>query len=653
MRLHRLRDVPVSIKVFLAPGLTLCALLLLAVVAFIQLQDGKRRVHDLSEGAFETFRLTAAAKNAASELQVRLLDAILVSATEVDKGRVTPRIALVEQASQRAHFHFDALANWLGVAAPTAKKLRDQLNNYLDSVSEVLHIARDDPASAWIIVNEVRRGFAQLEDELEQFQSNANELRQTASRQAITDARLAGSVFLWLVILTVAFSKAVTLIAARSITRPIARLTHAMSDLAAGKLDTSVPELDRADEMGSIAAAMQVFKDGLKQAAQLNAEREVARARELRRFRQLADATFEGIVIHQRGRILEVNAALCELLGYPDPAALRGAHVLRFVPRAARAQVRRMLYQSPKETSELDIVHADGAKLPVEVLSRPFQYDQEEVVLTALRDLSERKKAEAQIRRLAFHDALTGLPNRYLLNDRLSQALEMAARTGNQVAVLCLDLDRFKFVNDLFGHDCGDQVLKEVASRLSAAVRECDTVTRLGGDEFAIVQVLVKEQRQRAVLAERVTESLSAPYRIGDQPVEIGVSIGIACSPDHGKTVTTLLKNGDIALYRAKASGRHQFRFFEAEMDVQLRERRSLEHDLRQAVLRRDFILHYQPLYGCSQRNLEGFEALLRWSHPVRGAVSPEDFIPVAEECGLIMQLGYWVLETACLEAVT
>ena len=402
-----------------------------------------------------------------------------------------------------------------------------------------------------------------------------------------------------------------------------------------------------------MAAAMQVFKEGLNCEATLRAENELVRARELRRFRQLADATFEGIVIHKAGRILEVNAALCNLLGYAGPAALRGAHVLRFVPAASRSLVRQMLGKLSSELSELNIVTAAGTELPVEVLSRPIVYDQDGVVLTAIRDLSERKKAEAQILELAFHDALTGLPNRYLLNDRLTQALEQASHSGKQVAVFCVDLDRFKYVNDVLGHDCGDHLLQAVAHRLVAAVRASDTVARLGGDEFAIVQAAVEEPQQCAGLAERVLKDLSQPYMIGEQRIEISASIGIAHYPEHGESKSTLMKNGDIALYRAKAGGRDQYQFFSPEMDEQLRERSSLEQDLRQAFARHEFILYYQPLFSCALSRLEGFEALLRWTRPDHGIVSPELFIPTAEECGLIIPLGYWVLEAACAEAAT
>lgn len=289
MPFRALKDIPIALKVFLAPGLTLCALLLLAGVAFVDLQNAKRHVRELSEGAFETYRLAVAAKDAASEAQVRMLDTILVSATEVDKARVIPRLDVAEKSLERVRLQFDTLYDWIGPASPEAVRLRGSLQAYLMPLGEILHIVRDDPASAWIIVNEVRMSFAQLNEDLTRFQARADALRRSSSQQAVDDAAEAGSIFILIVIVTVGFSVFTTVVAAHSITTPIIRLTRAMSDLAGGNLEVSVPDVHRRDEVGSMAAAMQVFKDGLIEANRLRAEREVARARELERVRQLAE----------------------------------------------------------------------------------------------------------------------------------------------------------------------------------------------------------------------------------------------------------------------------------------------------------------------------------------------------------------------------
>jgi PAS domain S-box-containing protein len=228
--------------------------------------------------------------------------------------------------------------------------------------------------------------------------------------------------------------------------QPIARMTEAMRRLAQREMGVAVPGITRGDEIGSMAGAVRVFRDTLIEVTHVDAERETARLRELHHLQQFADATFEGIIIHRDGVIVCANTAYCKMHGQLDADTLRGRSVLDFVAPASLDKVRNRLRPSTQISGEIDIVRADGTLLPVEVLSRPFDYDGRAATLSAVRDLSERRQAEAKFRQLAFHDGLTGLPNRCLLNDRLAQALELSARTGSRLAVLCLDLDRFKVV---------------------------------------------------------------------------------------------------------------------------------------------------------------------------------------------------------------
>ncbi len=265
-------------------------------------------------------------------------------------------------------------------------------------------------------------------------------------------------------------------------------------------------------------------------------------------------------------------------------------------------------------------------------------------------DVTERLKAERQISFMARHDTLTRLPNRMFFAERVDDALKRLGR-GEGFAVLCLDLDRFKQVNDSLGHPAGDELLRQAAARLEACVREVDTVCRLGGDEFAIVQCGIARDEDAAVLAKRVIAAMGEPMHIDGRPVSVGVSVGVAMAPRDGTSRLTLMKNADAALYRAKEEGRGMWRCFEPGMDARLQARNALEVDLQHALVGDQFEVYYQPLYDVAEGQIGGFEALVRWHHPTRGMVSPAEFIPVAEEMGLIVSLGEWVLGRACREA--
>ena len=267
-------------------------------------------------------------------------------------------------------------------------------------------------------------------------------------------------------------------------------------------------------------------------------------------------------------------------------------------------------------------------------------------------DITERQLAEENVAFMARHDALTRLPNRVLFRDRMEQAIVMARR-GTQFAVICLDLDNFKQVNDTLGHPVGDGLLVAVANRLRTCLRETDTLARLGGDEFAIIQLGVRQPDDAESLASRITGVFRQAFDVGGHQVISEASIGVTVAPGDGVSYEALMRDADIALYLAKTEGRGTVRFFEPEMDARVHTRRMLEHDLQNAITRDEFELYYQPFVSLVSNKLIGFEALLRWHHPVQGLVPPLDFIPVAEETGMIVAIGEWVLRTACSEAAT
>ena len=353
-------------------------------------------------------------------------------------------------------------------------------------------------------------------------------------------------------------------------------------------------------------------------------------------------------------RILNVNDAAVAHYGYsrarfqsmtlPDLWSGDEKEIHREVAKSVGEK-----YQSDRSWRH---VKADGSEIEVLIYARRVPFGRMHPILVAVVDVTERKQAEARIAYMAHHDALTDLPNRVLFHEQLNELLARVRRHSESLAVYCLDLDHFKGVNDTLGHPMGDALLQAVAQRLRKCLRDSDLVARLGGDEFAVVQYPLGSPNEASTLAGLLIETVSKPYQVHGHEFVIGASIGIALAPGDGHEADGLLRNADIALYRAKAEGRGTAHFFEPEMDRRIQARRMLELDLRKAFANGEFELFYQPLISLSTNAINGFEALLRWRHPERGLVAPGEFIPLAEEIGLIAPIGEWVLRTACTEAM-
>lgn len=291
-----------------------------------------------------------------------------------------------------------------------------------------------------------------------------------------------------------------------------------------------------------------------------------------------------------------------------------------------------------------------GEKVYVKLYAYPIKNSRGKVVraIEMSKDITEVKRAQDEIYHLAYYDSLTGLPNRILLLDRLGQIIARASRDGRKVSVLLLDLDQFKRINDTFGHTSGDKLLKVTAQRLSEISRKSDTVARLGGDEFVLVLSSITSEESITCVADKILQIFSAPVELGGREIFTGCSIGISVFPADGGDAGTLLKNAETAMYQAKDAGRNNSRFFSKEMNISVAEKMALDTSLRRALERDEFFLHYQPQVDMRTGRMVGMEALLRWRHPSLGVLHPDRFIPLAEETGLILPIGEWVLRTAC-----
>jgi diguanylate cyclase (GGDEF)-like protein/PAS domain S-box-containing protein len=359
----------------------------------------------------------------------------------------------------------------------------------------------------------------------------------------------------------------------------------------------------------------------------------------------------QGLFIIEGQKIVYANEACATISGYSPEELLE---LNSFVDIAAPGQVsvlldrlqKRILGRPLSDHYETELVHKDGRTVTIEVAVKVLRKLLPLRVLVIARDVTEQKKNEALIKHQALHDPLTDLPNRKAVDERFIAARNLATRSSTMVGVMYLDLDRFKNINDTLGHHVGDVILKEVAARFSSVVRDADTVARLGGDEFLVLLGNMHSVQHATKVASKLLQELERPIVVDDQNLHVSTSIGIALYPQNGGDMYTLLKHADIALYRAKEAGRNRFQYYDYAMNLESHAKLSLENDLREAVTKRQFILHYQPIID-DKRKLVGIEALVRWIHPTLGLLSPHQFIPMAEETGFIVAIGKWIMATA------